>query len=65
MSAMSYDIKDMFSKLPHTNIVEAVDWIVDYHMSKGRSMVRVNTQGKGSTFRLTVGDDHWRVIELQ
>ncbi|GBG71444.1 hypothetical protein CBR_g8863 [Chara braunii] len=44
--ALSYDIKDMFFKLPHVDIIEAVDWIVDYHCSKGREFVRVNTRGR-------------------
>ncbi|GBG86310.1 hypothetical protein CBR_g41304 [Chara braunii] len=65
MSTMSYDIKDMFSKLPHKKIIEAVDWIIDHFKTKGVKMVRVNPQGKGSTFGRTTGDDHWRVIDLE
>ncbi|GBG72473.1 hypothetical protein CBR_g12048 [Chara braunii] len=62
--SMPYDIKDMFSKLPHIDIIEAVEWIFDYHNSKGRDFIRVNTRGKGSSFGRTTGDDHWRQLSL-
>ncbi|GBG63667.1 hypothetical protein CBR_g38979 [Chara braunii] len=65
LSAMSYDIKDMFSKLPHDEIEEAVDWLVDYHLGKGRRQVRVSAWGKGCTFGRTAGDYHWRSVDLQ
>ncbi|GBG70947.1 hypothetical protein CBR_g8248 [Chara braunii] len=65
ISAMSYDIKDMFSKLPHQKIVEAVDWVVHSHVKKGRSFVRVNSRGRGCSFGRTTGDDYWRSVPLQ
>ncbi|GBG72353.1 hypothetical protein CBR_g11930 [Chara braunii] len=61
----SYDIKEMFNKLPHSNINEAVSWIIQYHEGKGQSFVRVNTRGKGASFGLTIGADHWRKLELR
>ncbi|GBG71534.1 hypothetical protein CBR_g8952 [Chara braunii] len=63
LAGMSYDIKDMFSKLPHDEIMTAVDWIIDYHQGKGRTSVHINTRGKGSTFGRTTGDDHWREVD--
>ncbi|GBG59025.1 hypothetical protein CBR_g24372 [Chara braunii] len=65
ISTMSYDIKDMFSKLPHMDIMEAVDWIVDHFQSRGKKSVGVNTRGRGSSFGRTTGADHWRKIELE
>ncbi|GBG81783.1 hypothetical protein CBR_g33961 [Chara braunii] len=65
VSSMSYDIKDMFSKLPHENIMEALNWIIDYFVSKGKRMVRVNPRGKGSSFGQTTGADHWQTIDLE
>ncbi|GBG69635.1 hypothetical protein CBR_g4465 [Chara braunii] len=56
---------DMFSKLPHEDIIEDVDWALEYHRSKGRQLVRVNTKGKGGTFGRTMGDDHWRTIDME
>ncbi|GBG86226.1 hypothetical protein CBR_g41131 [Chara braunii] len=60
----SYDIKDMFSRLPHEEIVKSVEWLVDYHSSKARKFVRVNPRGKGSNYGHTTGDDHWKKIDL-
>ncbi|GBG80947.1 hypothetical protein CBR_g31504 [Chara braunii] len=65
VSSMSYDIKDMFSKLPHEKIIEAVDWIIRHFISKGKTAVRVNPRGRGSSFGRTTGADHWRTIELE
>ncbi|GBG42825.1 hypothetical protein CBR_g76335, partial [Chara braunii] len=58
LAVMSYDIKDMFSKLPHRDILEAVNWIIDHYMSKGQSIIRVNTRGRGCSFGKTTGGDH-------
>ncbi|GBG92550.1 hypothetical protein CBR_g55944 [Chara braunii] len=63
--AMSFDIKDMFSKLSHEEIIQAVDWVIDHHRSNGREWVRVNTRGKGRTFGASTGDDHWRKMDLE
>ncbi|GBG91491.1 hypothetical protein CBR_g52446 [Chara braunii] len=60
--SMSHDIKDMFTKLPHNDIVDAVDWVIDHHERKGRNSVRVNTKGKGCSFGSTVGDEAWRKL---
>ncbi|GBG71601.1 hypothetical protein CBR_g9017 [Chara braunii] len=60
----SFDIKDMFSQLPHQEIIDAVDWLLDYHIAKGRTFVRVNTRGKGASFGLTTGFDHWRKLDF-
>ncbi|GBG73081.1 hypothetical protein CBR_g12797 [Chara braunii] len=65
MEAMSYDIKDMFSKLPHADIMESVNWIIDMYRAKGKTWIRVNTRGKGCTFGITTGADHWRKMELE
>ncbi|GBG65916.1 hypothetical protein CBR_g54209 [Chara braunii] len=64
LTARSYDIKDMFSQLPHDEILQAVDWVIKWHKEKGRQFVRVNTRGRGSTFGLTTGQDHWRLLEF-
>ncbi|GBG87033.1 hypothetical protein CBR_g44490 [Chara braunii] len=65
LTGQSFDIKEMFSQLPYQEIVDAVDWLLDYHMSKGRTFVRVNTRGKGASFGLTTGFDYWRKLEFR
>ncbi|GBG92365.1 hypothetical protein CBR_g55246 [Chara braunii] len=64
VSTLSFDIKEMFSRLPHSEIRKALTWLLDYHMSKGRSMVRVNTRGKGASFGVTTGADHCRCLNF-
>ncbi|GBG64519.1 hypothetical protein CBR_g45215 [Chara braunii] len=64
VKATSYDIKDMFSRLPHQEILRSLSWLLDFHKMKGRSFVRVNTRGKGSSFGRTTGADHWRLLLL-
>eukprot|EP00896_Chara_braunii_P022071 GBG79947.1 hypothetical protein CBR_g30210 [Chara braunii] len=44
--ARSYDIKDMFARLSHESVVEAVEWVVKYHQSKGFKGVRVSCRRK-------------------
>ncbi|GBG85745.1 hypothetical protein CBR_g40474 [Chara braunii] len=44
--ARSYDIKDMFSKLSHEVIIEAVDWLIAYHERRGMRGVKVGVRGK-------------------
>ncbi|GBG89631.1 hypothetical protein CBR_g49421 [Chara braunii] len=63
--AQSFDIKDMFSLLPHHGIIEAVDWLLEFHVTKGRAFVRVNVRGKGANFGVTTGYDHWRKITFE
>ncbi|GBG68656.1 hypothetical protein CBR_g3197 [Chara braunii] len=43
----SYDVQDMFSKLPHSTIERAVEWSVWSHRSRGRSGVFVKRRGRG------------------
>ncbi|GBG86510.1 hypothetical protein CBR_g41503 [Chara braunii] len=64
VESASYDIKEMFSRLPHTDIIDAVSWIVDHYRSKGKTCVRVNTRGRGASFGKTTGSDHWRQLEF-
>ncbi|GBG61919.1 hypothetical protein CBR_g26083 [Chara braunii] len=45
--ARSYDIKDMFSKLPHATINRAVDWCIWWLESRGYRGMFVKRQGKG------------------
>ncbi|GBG91495.1 hypothetical protein CBR_g52451 [Chara braunii] len=61
---VSFDIKEMFSGLPHKDIMAAVDWLLDFHRGKGRVSVRVNTRGRGSSFGRTTGADHWRSLDF-
>ncbi|GBG58909.1 hypothetical protein CBR_g24260 [Chara braunii] len=42
----SYDIKDMFARLSHKSVIDAVEWLMDYHKRKGLKGVRVSTRGK-------------------
>ncbi|GBG90927.1 hypothetical protein CBR_g51532 [Chara braunii] len=60
----SFDIKEMFSRLPHDETMAAVDWLFDFHRSKGRCFIRVNTRGNGSSFGRTTGADNWRALEF-
>ncbi|GBG85835.1 hypothetical protein CBR_g40645 [Chara braunii] len=64
VESSSYDIKEMFSRLPHEDILDAVSWIVDHYRGKGKSFVRVNTRGRGPSFGKTTGADNWRQLEL-
>ncbi|GBG43979.1 hypothetical protein CBR_g77533, partial [Chara braunii] len=64
IEARSFDIKDMFSLLPHQDILDAVDWILDFHTSKNHVFVGVNTRGRGATFGQTTGYDHWRRLDF-
>ncbi|GBG82231.1 hypothetical protein CBR_g34515 [Chara braunii] len=57
--AASFDIKDMFSKLPHEAIIEAVEWLVERYEERGLSRVRVKTKGKGATFGKAGGKVGW------
>ncbi|GBG72568.1 hypothetical protein CBR_g12138 [Chara braunii] len=43
---MSFDIKDMFAKLPHYDIVSSVAWLVDYHQRRGLIAVKLRVRGK-------------------
>ncbi|GBG76794.1 hypothetical protein CBR_g23009 [Chara braunii] len=60
----SYDVKDMFSRLPHEEIVDAVDWVVGMHQRKGRKLVRVNPRGKGAVFD-GPGREKWWSVSLE
>ncbi|GBG77497.1 hypothetical protein CBR_g23942 [Chara braunii] len=62
---MFYDIKDMFSKLPHQEIMDSVNWIVDHYVSKRKKTIRVNTKGRGRSFGRTTGADHRRELSLE
>ncbi|GBG91153.1 hypothetical protein CBR_g52034 [Chara braunii] len=64
VESASFDIKEMFSRLPHEDIRDAVHWIVKYYQEKGLEFVRVNTRGRGASFGKTTGADHWRRLEL-
>ncbi|GBG77139.1 hypothetical protein CBR_g23465 [Chara braunii] len=63
VESASYDIKEMFNRLPHEDILEAVEWI-DHDQRKGKLSVRVNTRGRGASFGKTTGADHRRQLDL-
>ncbi|GBG84658.1 hypothetical protein CBR_g39034 [Chara braunii] len=42
----SFDIKDMFVSLPHDDVLNAVDWLIQVYLSKGYKGVRVAKRGK-------------------
>ncbi|GBG88308.1 hypothetical protein CBR_g46875 [Chara braunii] len=44
--ARSYDIKDMFARLSHQAVLDAVRWIIEYHVNRGMLGVHVSRQGK-------------------
>ncbi|GBG69342.1 hypothetical protein CBR_g4039 [Chara braunii] len=44
--ARSYDIKDMFAKLSHQRVMEAVEWLIMYHEKRGMKGARVSQRGK-------------------
>ncbi|GBG82374.1 hypothetical protein CBR_g34749 [Chara braunii] len=64
VESASYDIKEMFNRLPHEDTLEAVEWIVDHYRRKGKLSVRVNTRGRGASFGKTTSADHWRQLDL-
>ncbi|GBG76797.1 hypothetical protein CBR_g23012 [Chara braunii] len=64
LTAQTFDIKDMFSRLPHVDIMKAVRWLLNFHSEKGHTFMRVNTRGRGASFGLTTRADHWRKVEF-
>ncbi|GBG92246.1 hypothetical protein CBR_g55015 [Chara braunii] len=42
----SYDIKDMFAKLPHQDIITSAVRLMDYHGRRGLTAVKVSVRGK-------------------
>ncbi|GBG68658.1 hypothetical protein CBR_g3199 [Chara braunii] len=44
--ARSYDIKDMFAKLSHEVVLDAVRWLSDFHITRGMLGVQVSRRGK-------------------
>ncbi|GBG82153.1 hypothetical protein CBR_g34434 [Chara braunii] len=44
--ARSYDIKDMFARLSHESVLDAVEWVTRYHEKKGMKGVKVSLRGK-------------------
>ncbi|GBG59305.1 hypothetical protein CBR_g32318 [Chara braunii] len=46
--AASYDIKDMFSRLPHETILKAVDWCIWWFETRGFQGIFVKVRGKGA-----------------
>ncbi|GBG89298.1 hypothetical protein CBR_g49007 [Chara braunii] len=42
----SYDIKEMFTSLPHNAIIDAVDWLLQEWEARGREKVSVSRRGR-------------------
>ncbi|GBG69622.1 hypothetical protein CBR_g4452 [Chara braunii] len=42
----SYDIKEMFFKLSHEVVMEAVEWLIKYHERRGMRGVKIGVRGK-------------------
>ncbi|GBG86673.1 hypothetical protein CBR_g41735 [Chara braunii] len=59
LEGAAYDIKEMFSQLPHDSIIAAVEWILEWYQAKGKTMVTVKRRGKGSSFAQKDGLDTW------
>ncbi|GBG60807.1 hypothetical protein CBR_g12545 [Chara braunii] len=60
----SYDIKDMFSRLPHATIVSVVDWFIWWFGSKGLQGVFVSKRGKGTMFSKGKSVDGFQFINF-
>ncbi|GBG58922.1 hypothetical protein CBR_g24273 [Chara braunii] len=60
----SYDIKDMFARLSHESVMEAVEWVVRYHEKKGMKGVKVSTRGKMCAMMRKVRSEDGFVILL-
>ncbi|GBG75165.1 hypothetical protein CBR_g19678 [Chara braunii] len=52
--ARSYDIKDMFVKLPHEEIIASVDWLVKIHEKKNLVAVKTSVRGKNCKMARTL-----------
>ncbi|GBG79480.1 hypothetical protein CBR_g29626 [Chara braunii] len=63
--AASFDTKDMFSKLSHEAIIQAVEWVVEVYESKGFDHVRVKREGKGVTFGKEAGEVGRRTMSFR
>ncbi|GBG87364.1 hypothetical protein CBR_g45424 [Chara braunii] len=57
--ATCYDIKDMFSKLPHDEILRSLDWVISCFPDK--KVIRVNPRGKGASFGEKKGEGWWAI----
>ncbi|GBG69391.1 hypothetical protein CBR_g4084 [Chara braunii] len=42
----SYDIKDMFARLSHHIVLDALAWLIKYHQDRGMMGVKVSARGK-------------------
>ncbi|GBG71903.1 hypothetical protein CBR_g10839 [Chara braunii] len=62
--AASYDIKDMFSKLPHETIVRAVEWCIWWYESKGFRGVFVKARGKGAKLSKSQDVDGFKFVNF-
>ncbi|GBG58967.1 hypothetical protein CBR_g24317 [Chara braunii] len=60
----SYDIKDMFSRLPHAAIVRAVNWCIWWFESKGFLGVFVRHRGKGTPFSRQESVDGFQFVSF-
>ncbi|GBG74756.1 hypothetical protein CBR_g19269 [Chara braunii] len=60
----SYDIKDMFSKLPHATIVRAVDWCIWWYKERGLTGVHVKVRGKGARMSKSDVVDRHRFVDF-
>ncbi|GBG69962.1 hypothetical protein CBR_g4789 [Chara braunii] len=61
----SYDIKDMFSRLPHATIIRVVDWCIWWFESKGFQGVFVRQRGKGTSFSRQDSVDGYQFVSFE
>ncbi|GBG88137.1 hypothetical protein CBR_g46625 [Chara braunii] len=62
--AQTFDIKEMFSQIPHEEVQDAVHWIIGEFKNKGKHWIRYKTRGKGATFCKSAQEKGWKSIRL-
>ncbi|GBG63988.1 hypothetical protein CBR_g40232 [Chara braunii] len=62
--ARTYDIKEMFTQLPHCEIIKAVQWVVEVFHQKGIRRIRVNMRKKVACFGEAHGEAGWKTVRL-
>ncbi|GBG60728.1 hypothetical protein CBR_g12466 [Chara braunii] len=60
----SFDIKDMFSRLPHAAILDALDWMCEWCEGRGFKSVQVRKQGTGTKLSYRKQEEGWWAVDF-
>ncbi|GBG86925.1 hypothetical protein CBR_g44380 [Chara braunii] len=65
ISIRTYDIKEMFTQLPHDEVRASVQWLVNRLQDKGLRWIRIKVKGKKVTFGKSHGEDGWKSVRMK